>query len=155
MTLFITYQELQQLVADKLQKNVELQAAGDKALKISVHHLEFMGKSVDSSVDMELSVYGTDLYADYKVVPIDNLKSKFLSGLIDHYAPNLVNLAIDYFQSKYPQYNEIVEKVPNTDRLRIHLAAIPQLKNVLQYVEIDSIVPQEEGLQINARMKSN
>ena len=152
MTLFITYQELQQLVADKLHKDVELQATDNNALKITLHK-EVMGKTVDSSAEMVLYMCDDDLYADYKVVPIDNLKSKFLSGLMDHFAPNLVNLAMDYFQNKYPQFNGIVEKIPNADRLRIHLAAIPQLQNVLHYVKVESIDPQKDGLQINAKMK--
>ena len=73
---------------------------------------------------------------------------------MDHFAPNLVNLAMDYFQSKYRQFNGIVEKVPNADRLRIHLAAIPQLQNVLQHVKVESIDPQKDGLQITALMKN-
>ena len=58
MTLFITYQELQQLVADKLHKDVELQATENNALKITLHK-EVMGKTVDSSVVMVLSLFQT------------------------------------------------------------------------------------------------
>lgn len=151
MKLLITYQELQQLIYEKLQKNVGLEATDDNALKISLH-MKFMDKGVDSSVEMVLSMYGKDLYADYKVVPFDNLKSKLLSGLINSVTPNVVNVMLNYLINKYPQYNDIVEKVPNADRLRIHLAAIPQLKNVLQHVEIESVFPKKEGLQIIAHM---
>lgn len=153
MKLIITYQELQQLIADKLHQNVELQATNNVTLKISMHK-EIMSKNVDSSVEMALSMFGSDLYADYKVVPVDNIKNKLLSGLIDHFTPDFVEFVINYFQSKYPQYKDIVEKVPNANRLRIHLAAIPQLQTVLQHVEIDSITPQEDGLQIVAHLKN-
>ena len=153
MKLSITYQELQQLIADKLHQNVELQATNNVTLKISMHK-EIMSKNVDSSVEMALSMFGSDLYADYRVVPVDNIKNKLLSGLIDHFTPDFVEFVINYFQSKYPQYNDIVEKVPNANRLRIHLAAIPQLQTVLQHVEIDSITPQEDGLQIVTHLKN-
>ena len=156
MTLLITYQELQQLVADKLHQNIEFQSISTRALKLTVHTAikKIVTINVDASAELELSIYGNDLYVDYKVLPIDNIKSGTLSGLIDSFAPNVVNIVLNYLSNKYPQYSAIVEKVPNADRLRIHLAAIPQLKNVLQHVEIESIIPQETGLQIIFHLKN-
>ena len=157
MTLFITYPELQQLVANKLNQNVELQFGGNDVLKLTLHTSikKIVTVNVDSSAELKLSMYDDDLYIDYRVLPIENVKNEALLGIIDSLTPNAVNLVLNYLRHKYPQYNDIVEKVPNMDRLRVHLNAIPQLKNVLQYVEIDSIVPREEGMQIIARMKSN
>lgn len=82
------------------------------------------------------------------------MKCGRLSGLIDSIAPNVVNGALNYLVSKYPQYNDIVEKVPNADRLRVHLAAIPQLQTVLQHVVIESITPNKDGLLVNAQLKN-
>lgn len=155
MTLSFTYQELQQLVADKLHKNVELQSAGNKILKLTLHTTikKIVTINVVSCAELELSIYGNDLYIDYKVLPIENMKSRKLSGLIDIVTPDVVNLVLNYLSNKYPQYNTIIEKVPNTDSLRVHLAAIPQLQNILKHVEIKSITPQECGLQILTKIK--
>ena len=81
------------------------------------------------------------------------MKNETLLGIIDSLTPNAVNLVLNYLRHKYPQYNDIIEKVPNMDRLRVHLNAIPQLKNVLQYIEVKSIIPQEEGLRIDTKLK--
>ena len=155
MKLLITYQELQQLVADQLHKNVELQYAGNQALKLTLHTTikKIVDINVDLSAELKLSIYDTDLYIDYNILPIENKISGRLSGLIDAVAPNVVNVVLNYLANKYPQYNNIVEKVPNADRLRVHLAAIPQLQTVLQHVAIESITPQEDGLQIIAHLK--
>ena len=156
MKLLITYLELQQLIADKLHKNVELQYTGNQAIKLTLRTAikKIVTINVDLSAELKFSVYSTDLYIDYNILPIENMKCGRLSGFIDSIAPNVVNSAVTYLQSKYPQYNDIIEKVPNADRLRIHLAAIPQLQTVMQHVEIESIIPQEDGLQINAHLKN-
>ncbi len=155
MTLFITYPELQQLVADKLNQNVELQYAGNQTVKLTLHTTikKIVTVNVDSSAELKLSMYDDDLYIDYRVLPIENVKNETLLGIIDSLTPNAVNLVLNYLRHKYPQYNDIVEKVPNMDRLRVHLNAIPQLCKVLQHIEIDTIIPKQDGLQINARMK--
>lgn len=156
MTLSITYQELQQLVADKLHKNIELQYASNQAIKFTLHTAikKIVTINVDCSAELKLSIYGNDLYVYYDILPFENMKSGAFLGFIDSVAPNVVNLVLNYFTNKYPQYNDIVEKVPNANRLRVHLAAIPQLQTVLQHVEIDSITPQEDGLQIVAHLKN-
>lgn len=156
MTLSITYQELQQLVADKLHKNIELQYASNQAIKFTLHTAikKIVTINVDCSAELKLSIYGNDLYVDYDVLPFENVKSGTLSGFIDSVVPNVVNLALNYLTNKYPQYNNIIEKVPDTERLRIHLAAIPQLQTILQHVMINSITPQEDGLQIVAHLKN-
>ena len=156
MTLSITYQELQQLLADRLHKNVELHSIGNKTLKITVHTTikKIVTINVDSSAELELSIHGDDLYIDYKLLPIENVKSGLISGLIDAAAPNIVNVVLNYLGNKHPQYNDMVEKVPLADRLRIHLDAIPQLKNVLQHVKVDSIVLQNDCLQIITHIKN-
>ena len=155
MTLFITYPELQQLVADKLNQNIELQLGGNDVLKLTLHTSikKIVTVNVDSSAELKLSLYGDDLYIDYRVLPIENVKNEALLGIIGSLMPNAVNIVLNYLRHKYPQYNDIVEKVPNMDRLRVHLNAIPQLKNVLQYIEVISIIPQEEGLRIDTKLK--
>ena len=156
MTLSITYPELQLLAADKLHQNIELQYAGNQAIKLTLHTTikKIVTINVDISAELNLSVYDTDLYIDYNILPIDNMIVGRLSGLIDPVVPNVVNLTLNYLTNKYPQYNNIIEKVPDTERLRIHLAAIPQLQTILQHVMINSITPQEDGLQIIAHLKN-
>lgn len=132
MTLSITYQELQQLVSDNLHQNIELQYVGNQAIKFTFHTAikKIVTINVDCSAELKLSIYGNDLYVDYDVLPFENVKIGTLSGFIDSVVPNVVNLVLNYFTNKYPQYNDIVEKVSNADRLRIHLAAIPQLQTI-------------------------
>lgn len=156
MKLLITYPELEQIISDKLNQNIELQYAGNQTVKLTLHTTikKIVTINVDLSAELKLSVYGNDLYIDYNVLPNENKISGRLSGLIDAVAPNMVNVILNYLTNKYPQYNDIIEKVPNADRLRIHLAAIPQLQTVMQHVEIESIIPQEDGLQINAHLKN-
>lgn len=48
----------------------------------------------------------------------------------------------------------MVKKVPNADRLCIHLAAISQLQGALQHVELESFVPSLSGLEIAVRLKN-
>lgn len=155
MRLLISYQELQQLVAEELNQNVALQLGGNDVLKLTLHTSikKIVTINVDSSAELKLSLYGDDLYIDYRVLPIENVKNEALLGIIDSLTPNAINLVLNYLRHKYPQYNDIVEKVPNMDRLRVHLNAIPQLCKVLQHIEIDTIIPKQDGLQINARMK--
>ena len=155
MKLLITYPELEQIISDKLHQNVELQYAGNQTVKLTLHTTikKIVTINVDLSAELKLSVYGNDLYIDYNVLPNENKISGRLSGLIDAVAPNMVNVILNYLTNKYPQFNGVVEKVPNADRLRIHLAAIPQLQNVLQHVKVESIDPQRDGLQITAKMK--
>ena len=150
MKLLITYQELQQLIADKLQKNIELQFVGNKSILLTIHTTikKVVTVNVDCSAELDLSTCGNDLYIDYKVLPIGNIKNRTLSGLIDLVTPNVVNIVLNYLSNKYPQYNDSIEKVPNADSLCVHLAAIPQLQNVLKNVEVKSITPQECGLEI-------
>lgn len=155
MKLLITYSEIQQLVADKLNKNVELQYASHQAVQLTLHTTikKIVTINVNLSAELNLSVYGTDLYIDYCILPIENKISGRLSGLIDAVAPNVVNVVLNYLTNN-PQYIDTVEKVPNADRLRVHLAAIPQLQTVLQHVVIESITLQEDGLQIIAHLKN-
>lgn len=155
MILSITYQELQRFVAEKLDKNVELQYAGNRTIKLTIHTTvkKIVTINVQLNAELDLSMYDNDLYIDYRMLPIENMKSGRLAGLIDSVAPDVANIALNYLCNKYPQYSKIIEKVPAADRLRIHLAAIPQVQNVLQYVVVESIVPQEDGLQITAQMK--
>lgn len=155
MKLLITYPELEQIISDKLNQNIGLQYAGNQTVKLTLHTSikKIVTINVDLSAELKLSVYGNDLYIDYNVLPNENKISGRLSGLIDAVAPNMVNVILNYLTNKYPQYNDIVEKVPNADRLRVHLAAIPQLKSMLQHVVIESIIPQEEGIRIDAKMK--
>ena len=154
MTLSITYQELQQIISDKNQ-NIGLQSNGDKVLKILKQSSIGKLATIDSSIEAKLAMYGDDLYMDYSIEPIENIKKGgLLSAIVDAVAkPNAINVALSFFRNKYPQYSNVIEKVPNADRLRIHLAAIPQLKNVLQHVEIESVIPQEDGLLINTHIK--
>lgn len=156
MKLLITYPELEQIISDKLNQNVGLQYAGNQTVKLTLHTTikKIVTINVDLSAELKLSIYGNDLYIDYNVLPNENKISGRLSGLIDAVAPNMVNVILNYLTNKYPQFNGVVEKVPNADRLRIHLAAIPQLQNVLQHVKVDSIYPQKDGLQITALMKN-
>lgn len=155
MTLSITYQELQQIISDKLNQNIGLQSNGDKVLKILKQSSIGKLATIDSSIEAKLAMYGDDLYMDYSIEPIENIKKGgLLSAIVDAVAkPNAINVALSFFRNKYPQYSNVIEKVPNADRLRIHLAAIPQLKNVLQHVEIESVIPQEDGLLINTHIK--
>lgn len=156
MTLSITYQELQQLVADKLHQNVELQYAGSHVMKLIFHTAikKIVTINVDLSAELNLSVYGTDLYVDYNILPIDNMITGRFSGFIDSVAHNVVNVLLNYLTNKYPQYSDIVEKVPHVNRLRVHLAAIPQLQTILQHVVIDSITPQVDSLLIIVHLKN-
>lgn len=156
MTLSITYQELQQLVADKLHKNIELHYADIQVIKLTLHTAikKIVTINVDLSAELKLSVYGTDLYIDYNIMPIDNVIGGRLTGIIDSVAPNVIDSVMNHFKSKYPQYKDVVEQVPDANRLRVHLNAIPRLSNILQHIEIESIIPQENGLQIIAHMKN-
>ena len=155
MTLSITYQELQQIILDKLNQNIGLQSNGDMVLKILKQSSIGKLATIDSSVEAKFSVYGDDLYMDYSIEPVENIKKGgLLSAIVDAVAkPNAINVALSFFRNKYPQYSNVIEKVPNADRLRIHLAAIPQLKSVLQYIEIESVIPQDDGLLIIVHMK--
>ena len=153
MTLFITYRELKQIIADILHQDVTIEYIEDNIIKISQHStVEKWGVNmqVDSSAELELSLSGHDLNIEYRL----KVTSGLMYRLINAVAPNIVNLALEYLQSKYPQYNDIVEKVPNADRLCVHFEAIPQLHNVLQYVVLDSIIPQRDGVQLLAHIKT-
>lgn len=154
MIITISYQELQQIIADRLHQNIELQGQGDEVLNIFVHMEVKQLLTINSRVETKLEMHGDDLYMDYKVTPLENLKKGYLSMFLDKATPNAVNLALSFLQSRYPQYSHIVEKVPNANRLRIHLAEIPQLHTVLEHMTIESIVPKEEGLQLIAQLKS-
>lgn len=156
MTLSVTYQELRQLVTDKLNQDVELQYVSYQTIKFTLHTAikKIVTINVNLSAEVNLSVYGTDLYINYKILPIENMTSGRLAGIIDSIASNVVNVLINHLTNKYPQYDDVVEKVPNANQLRVHLAAIPQLQIVLQQVEIDSIVSYEDGLQIIAHIKN-
>lgn len=63
MKLSITYPEIQQLVADRLHKNVELQYAGNQAIKLTLRTAikKIVTINVDLSAELNLSLYGTDL----------------------------------------------------------------------------------------------
>lgn len=156
MTLSITYQELQQLAADKLHQNVELQSVGNNVLTATINTSikKIVTINVQASAELKLSMQAKDLYVDYRILSIKNNKSALLSRLIDAASPNIVNVVLNHLSSKYPQYNDIVKKVPNADKLCIHLAAIPQLQGALQHVELESVVPSLYGLEIAVRLKN-
>lgn len=155
MTHTLTYQELQQLIVDKLHKEVEFSFLGNNILKATLHYTfkKIVTIHVDSSAELSLAMYGNDLYIDYKLIAIENVKKGIMSGLIDGAKHNLIYIVLSYFQSQYPQYNDVVEKVTNADRIRIHLEAIPRLRSLLKHVTIESISPQEDSLQILTKFK--
>ena len=119
MKLIITYPEIQQIISEKLNQNIGLQSNGDNVLKILKQSSLGNLATIDSSIEAEFTVYGEDLYIDYSIEPIENLKKDgLLSAFMNAVAkPNVVNVALSFFRNKYPQYNGIIEKVPNADCL--------------------------------------
>ena len=157
MRFELSYQEIQQFIKEHLHRDVDLQCVEPNVLKMTLHLTikKIVTFHLDASADLTLSVYDKDLYVDYKALPIkgDKLNKLFLPAFMDFAAPNIVNVILDYYYNKYPQYKHVIEQVPNACRLRIHLDAIPQLEKVLKLVKIETFIPREDYLQIIGQLR--
>lgn len=156
MTRSFTYQELQQLAADKLHLNVELNPLCDNIIELTLPCIinEYGYMHIGITMILELSVCGDNLFVDYKrIMPTDNMQNGLLLDLIDSFNINVFNSA-DCSLYECFLYAEIIEKMPDVDRLCIHLAAIPHLQTILQQIEIDSVVTSFYDVQIIAHIKN-
>lgn len=135
MKASISFPEIQNLLADKIEQPVSLGYVNEKTMKVTYPlNLGFIKKDISANLIIK-ELVGSDL-----LLQID---AGFGSD-------TMLNTILSLLKNKIPE--GLLEKRPDSQIL-LHLGQIEQVKNVFEKIEVHSLHVLGDGLEADGRLR--